>query len=102
MSYEYKGLLKSATREFLTGTLQQDSETGEYLNLGEVEENYSDISIELDIVYAQATKADDYEAKAEALDAIMREWEDERMTKSHILETIQKYYNKYESGELDA
>ena len=62
----------------------------------------NDKYVELDLVYAQATKADDYEAKAEALDAIMREWEDERVTKSHILETIQMYYNKYESGELDA
>ena len=42
------------------------------------------------------------EDKAKAFDAIMREWEDERMTKSHILETIQKYYDEYESGESDA
>ena len=60
------------------------------------------VRVELDYVYAQAPKADDYEVKAEAFDAIMREWEDERMTKSHILETIQKYYDEYESGEQDA
>ena len=56
---------------------------------------------ELDEVYAQAAKADEYEAKAKAFDAIMREWEDEKLTKSHILETIQKYYGEYESGELE-
>ena len=60
------------------------------------------VRVEIHNVYAQAAKVDEYEAKAEALDAIMREWENERMTKSHILETIQMYYNKYESGELDA
>ena len=60
------------------------------------------VRVEIHNVYAQAAKVDEYEAKAEALDAIMREWEDERMTKSHILETIQMYYNKYESSELDA
>ncbi len=52
-------------------------------------------------LYPQAAKADEYEAKAKAFDAIMREWEDEKLTKSHILETIQKYYDEYESGELD-
>lgn len=46
-------------------------------------------------------KTDEYEAKAKAFDAIMREWEDERLTKSHILETIQKYYDKYERGGND-
>ena len=91
-----------------------------------------DVFEELDHVYAQAPKADEYkaknkelleelkylkkvnydlvwqrdtdeehEAKAKAFDAIMREWKDERMAKSHILETIQKYYDEYESGESD-
>ena len=40
--------------------------------------------------------------KAKAFDAIMREWENERVTKSHILGTIQNYYKEYESGGYDA
>src|SRR5699024_2136164 len=53
-------------------------------------------------VFEKATKSDEYEAKAKAFDAIMREWENERVTKSHILGTIQNYYKEYESGEYDA
>ena len=52
-------------------------------------------------VFKNAAKADEYEAKAKAFEAIMREWEDEKMTKSHILETIQKHYDEYESGESE-
>ena len=89
MSYEYKDYFKELH-------FNESRKVGSDLN------DRFNARDELNEVYAQATKADDYEAKAEALDAIMREWEDERVTKSHILETIQMYYNKYESGELDA
>ena len=83
MSYEYKALIEQA--------IIDDDRPLDW------EEGFK----ELDEVYAQAAKADEYEAKAKAFDAIMREWEDEKLTKSHILETIQKYYDEYESGELE-
>ena len=86
MTYKYKESIKNAVNEMYSASFVD-------------EENRKN---ELDYVYAQASKADEYEAKARAFDEIMREWENERITKSHILETIQKYYNKYESGELDA
>ena len=84
MSYEYKELIEQA--------IIDDDRPLDW------EEGFK----ELDEVYAKAAKADEYEDKAKAFDAIMREWEDERMTKSHILETIQKYYDEYESGESNA
>ena len=108
MGYEYKEILKVAVRDFLSGNLEQDSETGEYLNLGEVEENYSDISIELDHVYAQAAKADEYEKgkyrthvndrKAEAFDAILKSY-DEALSEGHMADDVCNIVEKYESGE---
>ena len=61
---------------------------------------YSDISLEIEgsqYEFRQhLEKYREYEAKAKAFDAIMRDWEYERIPKSHILETIQKYYEEYE------
>lgn len=87
--------------------------------LDEVEEGrlptLPDMRVELDVVYAQAAKADEYEAKAKAFDVIKEYITDElrdmrRVTEDvpfafaeelEALEDVLDKMTEYESGELE-
>lgn len=72
---------------------------------------YYDKIDELDHVYAQAAKADEYEKnkyrthvndrKAEAFDAILKSY-DEALSGGHMADGVCNIIEKYESGEYDA
>ena len=53
---------------------------------------------ELDHVYTQATKADEYEAKAKAFDAILKAY-DEAFSREQMAGEVSNIIEKYESGE---
>ena len=69
------------------------------------------VRVEIHNVYAQATKADEYEnnkyrthvndRKAEAFDAILKAY-DEAFAREHMANEVSNIIEKYESGEYDA
>ena len=61
---------------------------------------YYDKIEELDLVYTQAAKADEYEAKAKAFDAILKAY-DEAFSREHMAGEVSNIIEKYESGESD-
>lgn len=105
MGYEYKVYHKETGEEIHEENFSQyfsqyialDSDG----DLVEIDSRDAVLVSVIDFAYIKFNKTDEYEVKAKAFDAIMREWEDERLTKSHILETIQKYYNEYERSGSD-
>ena len=61
---------------------------------------YYDKIEELDLVYTQAAKADEYEDKAKAFDAILKAY-DEAFSREHMAGEVSNIIEKYESGESD-
>ena len=55
---------------------------------------------ELDRVYAQAEKADEYEAKAKTFDAILTVY-DEALSEGHMADDVCNIIEKFESGGSD-
>ena len=62
---------------------------------------YYDKIDELDHVYSQAAKADEYEAKAKSFDAILKAY-DEAFSREHMAGEVSHIIEKYESGDYDA
>ena len=70
-----------------------------------------EVHSEIDRVYTQAAKADEYEkskhrthvndCKAEAFDAILKAY-DEAFSREHMADDVSNIIEKYESGDYDA
>src|SRR5699024_8686582 len=99
MSYENKGTIQDSIIYYYDHVLLYNEYTDDVLD-------------ELDNVYAQATKADEYEAKAKAFDAIVEKYvgimKDVRNRKFKVTSDVtllgleaEKVIKKYESGEYD-
>lgn len=98
MSYEYKDVAKNALSMV-------------YSLVGFPKEEVQRAQNELDRVYAQAAKVDEYEKskhrthvndfKAEAFDAILKAY-DEALSEGHMADEVCNIIQKYESGESDA
>ena len=92
MRYEYKESIKNAVSEMYSASFVD-------------EENRNN---ELDLVYAQAAKADEFEKskyrnhvndyKSEAFDAILKSY-DEALSEGHMADEVCNIIQKYESGE---
>lgn len=55
----------------------------------------------VDYAYIKFNKSDEYEAKAEAFDAILKAY-DEAFSREHMADEVIYIIEKYESGEYDA
>lgn len=104
MSYEYK---KSIKRDLeILNQLREVTDWRVGKEIGEKQ-------MELDYIYAQASKADEYEAKAKAFDEVMDLYVNGSnkylQTKRHTLdvfiedvaEILKPFTDKYESGEAE-
>lgn len=60
-----------------------------------------EVHSEIDHVYTRASKADEYEAKAEAFDAVLKSY-NEALSEGHMADEVCNIIEKYESGESNA
>ena len=92
MSYVYKEKIKEDLEYSLEGVSIDYYSSEELIHKQKVKE--------LDHVYVQASKAGEYEAKAEAFDAILKAY-DEAFSREHMAGEVSYIIEIYESGESD-